>query len=317
MSIAKAYDVAYVRFRAPDLEKMRTFLLDFGMVDAVPEQAADRLFMRGSGRAPFVHATELGEPGFVALGVWVRDRADLENLAAHDGKAVEPLDTPGGGFVVRLTDPDGFLIEAVWGQDMPSPIARTVPFPDPWNHAGEHPRIGHFRRVKQGASHVQRLGHCALSVTNFPRSEQWYKDRFGIVTSDEVQPAPGVATGAFMRADRGDEPCDHHTILLFELPGGAPAQLMHTAFEVADVDDLMAGHDHLMQAGWSSFWGVGRHLLGSQVFDYWKDPWGHEIEHWTDGDQLRTADGGGIVGLAEVLGGQWGPPNPVLKTMMK
>lgn len=316
MSVAKAYDVAYVRFRAPDLRKMRAFLLDFGMVDAVPEQTADRLFMRGSGRAPFVHATELGEPGFAALGIWVRDRSDLERLAAHDGKTIEPLDAPGGGYVVRLTDPDGFLIEAVWGQEMPTSVERTVPFPDPWNHSGLHPRVGSFRRVKQGASHVMRLGHCALSVTNFRRSEKWYKERFGIVTSDEVQPAPGVSTGAFMRADRGDEPCDHHTILLFELPD-APAQLMHTAFEVADIDDLMTGHDHLKQAGWCSFWGVGRHLLGSQVFDYWKDPWGHEIEHWTDGDQLRTADGGGIVGLAEVLGGQWGPPNPVLKTLMK
>jgi hypothetical protein len=43
MSIAKAVDVAYVRFRAPDLERMRNFLLDFGMVDSVPEQAAERI----------------------------------------------------------------------------------------------------------------------------------------------------------------------------------------------------------------------------------------------------------------------------------
>jgi catechol 2,3-dioxygenase-like lactoylglutathione lyase family enzyme len=316
MSVAKAYDVAYVRFRAPDLEKMRSFLLDFGMVDAVNEQAADRIYMRGCGRAPFLHTTELGEQGFAGLGVWVRDRADLERLAEHDGTIVERLDAPGGGLVVRLTDPDGYLIEAVAEQELAASIERNAPKSAPWNQAGEYPRIGSFRRVKQGASHVQRLGHCALSVTNFKLSEKWYKDRFGFLTSDEVQPAPGVATGAFMRADRGDEPCDHHTILLFEMPG-APAQLMHTAFEVADVDDLMTGHDHLMEAGWNSYWGIGRHILGSQVFDYWKDPWDHEIEHWTDGDQLRTADGGGVAGLDLVLGGQWGPPNPVLKLLMK
>lgn len=314
MSIAKAYDVAFVRFRVPDLDTMRRFLTDFGMVDATPEGETERLFMRGTGRAPFVHATERGEPAFVALGIWVRDRADLERLAAHDGVPVETLDAPGGGLVVRLTDPDGFLIEAVAEQAEQPPVDRAVPFPEPWNHGGEHPRIARFRRVKQGASHVLRLGHCVLGVSNFRRSEQWYKERFGFVTSDEVQPEPGVAIGAFMRADRGDEPCDHHTVFLFERPG-APAQFMHSAFEVADVDDLMAGHAHLMAAGWHAHWGVGRHILGSQVFDYWNDPWGHEIEHWTDGDQLRTADGGGIVGLEELLGGQWGPPNPVLEEM--
>jgi len=316
MSIAKAYDVAYVRFRAPDLAKMRSFLLDFGMVDAVSEPSPDSLFMRGTGGAPFVHATELGEPGFVALGIWVRDHGDLERLAARDGTVVERLDAPGGGLVVRLTDPDGFLIEAVAEQQKPAPIERVLPFPVPWNHAGEHPRIASFRRVVQGPSHVQRLGHCVLGVTDFRRSEQWYKERFGFLTSDEIQPAPGIAIGAFMRADRGDEPCDHHTLFLFQRPG-APAQFMHSAFEVSDVDDLMAGHDHLMQAGWDSHWGVGRHILGSQIFDYWNDPWGHEIEHWTDGDQLRAADGGGIAGLGELLGGQWGPPNPVLAELMK
>jgi catechol 2,3-dioxygenase-like lactoylglutathione lyase family enzyme len=288
------------------------------MADSVAEQPPGRLFMRGTGVAPFVHASEEGEAGFAALGIWVRGRADLEQLAAHDGLAVEPLDAPGGGLVVRLTDPDGFLIEAVAEQERLAPVERTLPYPEPWNHAGEHPRIASFRRVKQGPSHVQRLGHCVLGVTNFRRSEQWYKERFGFVTSDEIQPEPGVAIGAFMRADRGEEPCDHHTLFLFERPGGgAPAQFMHSAFEVADVDDLMTGHDYLKQAGWHPHWGVGRHILGSQIFDYWNDPFGHEIEHWTDGDQLRTADGGGIVGLGELLGGQWGPPNPVLAQLMK
>ena len=316
MSIAKAYDVAHVRFRAPDLDKMRAFLLDFGMVDSVAEQPAGHLFMRGTGRAPFLHATEQGDPGFAALGIWVRDRADLERLAAHDGAAVEPFDAPGGGLVVRLTDPDGFLIEAIAEQQPLSPVERIAPTPEPWNHAGEYPRIGRFRRVVQGPSHVQRLGHCVFGVSNFRASEQWYKERFGFVTSDEIQPAPGVAIGAFLRADRGDEPCDHHTIFLFERPG-APAQFMHSAFEVVDIDDLMAGHDHLVSGGWHAHWGVGRHILGSQIFDYWNDPWGHEIEHWTDGDKLRTSDGGGIAGMGELLGGQWGPPNPVIAELMK
>jgi len=36
-------------------------------------------------------------------------------------------------------------------------------------------------------------------------------------------------------------------------------------------------------------WGVGRHNLGAQVFDYWADPWRHVHEHWTDTDLLNFA----------------------------
>jgi hypothetical protein len=35
--------------------------------------------------------------------------------------------------------------------------------------------------------------------------------------------------------------------------------------------------------------GIGRHVLGSQLFDYWFDPDGMEFEHYTDGD-VFTAD---------------------------
>jgi catechol 2,3-dioxygenase-like lactoylglutathione lyase family enzyme len=307
MSVTKAVDVAFVRFKAPDLELMHKFLLDFGMVDVGPPQPKDgRIYMRGEGSSPFVYALELGEPGFAGFGIWVKDRADLERLAAHDNVPVQALDSPGGGFCVRLTDPDGFVVEVVAGQEKAPVIA--APKTEPWNQGGDYPRIGRFRRVRRGASHVQRLGHVVLAATNFRRSEAWYKERFGLITSDEIQPEPGVAVGAFMRCDRGDDPCDHHTLFLFEAPFG-PC-FMHAAFEVRDLDDLMAGHDHLKRAGCSPHWGVGRHILGSQVFDYWLDPWGHEMEHWTDGDKLRAADGGGIGFVKDLLTVQWGMRSP-------
>ena len=306
MSITKAVDVAFVRFRAPDLDLMHRFLLDFGMADAGAQPEGGPLYMRGGKGGPFVHVTERGEPGFAGFGIWVKDRADLDRLAAHDGVPVEALDAPGGGFRVRLTDPDGFTVEAVAGQTLAPPV--SAPASEPWNQAGDYPRISRFRRVGRGPAHVQRLGHVVLGVTNFRRSEAWYKERFGLITSDEIRPAPDVAIGAFFRCDRGDDPSDHHTLFLFQAPN-APT-FMHSAFEVADLDDLMAGHDHLKRAGYKAFWGIGRHILGSQVFDYWYDPWGHEIEHWTDGDKLRAADGGGIGAVKDLLDVQWGMPIP-------
>jgi catechol 2,3-dioxygenase-like lactoylglutathione lyase family enzyme len=318
MSLVKAWDVAYVRFSAPDLVRMRAFLLDFGLSDAsTPDGDSDRLFMRGGGRQPFLHSTTLGPPGFAGFGVQLTSETDLRELAAAEGCPVETLDAPGGGLVVRLTDPDGYRVEAVFGQ---KPV-EALPGPPrlPWNDGGVIDRPSRFRRVAKGPSHVLRLGHVVLGVTDFRRSEAWYKERFGLITSDEIQPAPGHAIGAFMRCDRGETPCDHHTIFILQRPGPPPptAAFMHAAFEVAGLDDLMAGHAHLERAKAEAAWGVGRHLLGSQVFDYWKDPWGHEVEHWTDGDQLRARDGGGIASIPDLIGVQWGmpiPPHPGVPT---
>lgn len=72
----------------------------------------------------------------------------------------------------------------------------------------------------------------------------------------------------------------------------------------------MCGHDWLKERGRHHEWGVGRHLLGSQIFDYWRDPWGHTLEHWTDGDLLDTAWGSRTATMQEALQTQWGPPPP-------
>ena len=84
----------------------------------------------------------------------------------------------------------------------------------------------------------------------------------------------------------------------------------HAAFEVADLDDLMAGHERLKASGHTAEWGIGRHILGSQIFDYWRDPWGHTLEHWTDGDLFNAQDGSNTASLQDLLGVQWGPTPP-------
>ena len=153
-----------------------------------------------------------------------------------------------------------------------------------------------------------------LNVADFRRSERWYKERFGFITSDEIEAAPGLAIGAFMRCDRGDTPTDHHTLFLAQLPG--ELGILHAAFEVANLDDLMLGHDHLKGRGRQAAWGVGRHIMGSQVFDYWKDPFGNELEHWTDGDLFTAADPPQKMPMSALLAVQWGAPNPLFAGRM-
>lgn len=304
MSVLKVEDVAYVRFRAPDLVQMRDFLEDFGL--AIVAAADRRLVARGAGPAPVAHVTELGEPGFAGVAFQAASVADVERLAVAEGATVDDLDLPGGGKVVRLSDPDGNNVEIVAGQATAPPL--DIPSPQPWNLAAERRRLRATKRIPAGPAHVIRLGHVVLNVSDFRASERWYKDRFGFITSDEIQVSPEFSLGAFLRCDRGDTPTDHHSLFLAQGPNGPGFN--HAAFEVVDLDDLMLGHQRLKDAGRHSEWGVGRHILGSQVFDYWRDPWGHTVEHWTDGDVFTAADGSGVATLQDLLGVQWGPSAP-------
>jgi catechol 2,3-dioxygenase-like lactoylglutathione lyase family enzyme len=300
----KIQDIAYVRFSAPNLDEMETFLAEFGMVRA--QRTANALYVRGLDGDPFLHVTHLGEPRFLAVGFEAASIRDLEVLAREEKAAIDPLDGPGGGSVVRLTDPNGFQIEVVAGRTAAARI--DAPARLPLNSAHAAPRLNTVNRIAKGASHVERIGHCVLNVKDFRESEAWYKSRFGLITSDEINlESPKKVLGAFLRCDRGPIPSDHHT--LFLLGTGKPG-FNHAAFEVADFDDLMCGHDFLEEKGRRHEWGVGRHLLGSQIFDYWRDPWGHTVEHWTDGDLLDAAWGSRKSSIGEVTATQWGPMPP-------
>ena len=299
----KADDIAFVRFSAPDLDQMETFLNDFGMVRAARDEQT--LYMRGEGSDPFIHVTYKGDPGFAGVAFRALSVADLEKLAGKAGAKVEALEGPGGGKVVRLKDPDGFSVEAVAGREAAPAVA-----PPPaaiLNDARAQTRANAPKRVRQGASHIRRLGHCVLNVSNFRASEAWYKEHFGFITSDEIKMSPEFSLGAFMRCDRGEKPADHHT--LFLLGTGAP-KFNHAAYEVTDLDDLMSGHDLLKDKAYRHQWGVGRHFLGSQIFDYWRDPWGHTLEHWTDGDVLTASWGSREATPMDLMGVQWGMKMP-------
>ena len=303
MPVIKVEDIAHVRFAAPDLSVMRSFLEDFGLTCFTGD---GRLYGKGSDGRPFAHVTEPGEAAFLAVGLRAASIADLEHLAAHEGVTCEPLNEPGGGKVVRLKDPDGYLVEVVAGQtrEAPAPV-----FAPQFNSAAEKPRQRATIRLNPAPAHVRRIGHAVLKVSDFRTSEKWWKERFGFLTSDEIEAAEDVPLGAFMRCDRGDVLSDHHTIFLAQLPG--ELGLLHAAFEVESLDDLMLGHEHLKARKREAAWGIGRHIMGSQIFDYWKDPFGNELEHWTDGDLFTAADPPTKQTMQALLAVQWGSPHPM------
>ena len=51
-------------------------------------------------------------------------------------------------------------------------------------------------------------------------------------------------------------------------------------------------------------------MLGSQIFDYWRDPWGQKHEHYADGDLFDAAQLPGYHVLDRAGLYQWGPDLP-------
>ena len=264
--------------------------------------------MRGSDPDHHIHVTEKGEPGFIGFAYYATSEEDLERLSNASGASgVEDIDEPGGGRRVRLTEPNGYQIEVVHGIDTLEPIG--VPFQEV--NSGAHPenRAGELMRIHTGPSRVKRIGHGVMGSPKVLETVSWFRETLGMVRSDDVYAgSEDNIIGSFNRCDQGDAFVDHH---VFFCMTNEKAGLNHLSFEVHDVDDVFTGHEYLRGLDkYEHMWGLGRHLLGSQVYDYWADPWGRVHEHWADSDRLNVANGGTLISAEDGLVSQWGEGPP-------
>jgi catechol 2,3-dioxygenase-like lactoylglutathione lyase family enzyme len=301
----RAQALAHLTFARPDLAAAERFLTDFGLRTVA--LSPQTLLMRAADDAPVCYVVRReAQPRFVGFALRVAARSDLERLARlPTASAIEPLRLPGGGEAVRLTDPSGFQVEAVFGQQKTATLAHRAPLP--LNEPGRARRVNATHRLVATAPEVLKLGHVVLEVADFQATCAWYAQHFGFIPSD-VQVLPdGTPAVTFMRLDLGSTPADHHTLALAQ--GFMPAY-SHSAFEVVDADAVGMGHRVLRERGWKHAWGMGRHILGSQLFDYWEDAHGAKHEHYCDGD-LFTADvPTGVHLLTRAAMAQWGQRMP-------
>lgn len=286
-AIIKADDLAYILFCKSDLKEQKQFLNDFGMTLAA--ETEHTIYMRGSGPLPFFYAAyhpgcieerKHKKNGYAGIGFSVNNESDIIKISQATQTPIKPIDGPGGGKRVRLHDPDGFIVDIVWGRQPVERLVTRSTLPEV-NTQFEKKRINTPVRTPIQPSELERLGHCVLSVTDFESSMNWYMQHTGIVPTDVLCLEDGTPALSFNRLDRGSQPADHHAFVLIQ---DVEAQYRHSAYETIDIDSIGQGQQFLKWKGWKHFWGMGRHTLGSQIFDYWLDPEGDELEHYADGD---------------------------------
>jgi hypothetical protein len=267
--------ISYGRLSAPDLGVMQQFLEDFGLVTV--HRDAKRLYMRGTGDAPFIHVTELGEAGTVAFGYEAVDESVLHDFVKSGAaRSVDPIDEPGGGKRVILAAPDGFEIEIVSGREVAPPLPPR-----------EYVRGPQGASIRRGPSRVRRVSHGVVTSPQIQQTLDWYHATLGLIPSDEIYAGtPDNRLGVFSRLDHGDQPVDHHVIFVVR---HQKAGAHHLSFEVENADDIFMGHDYLQRLGrYEHIRGISRHALGAQLFDYWMSPFEQIHEHWISSEHMTV-----------------------------
>jgi len=299
--LIKVAGLAWLEFEKPDLDQAEQFLTDFGFT--VADRTPEMLLLRGrrTGTACLLVRRGSGSR-FAGVAFQAAARDDLDRLARGTGGTIAPHS---GGHAVMLRDPSGFPVQVVYGIREHPALPERVPLA--LNFGPDPERVNATQRPARRPAEIERLGHVVLGTTRFRSALDWYLDTLGLIVSDFLyldgrrERGPAMA---FIRCDQGSVPTDHHTLAMLLQPR---TEYVHSAYQVTDLDEVAASGEYLRERGYRHAWGIGRHIQGSQIFDYWRDPDRLMFEHYADGDVFDcTAEPGwaplSVSGLA-----QWGP----------
>jgi hypothetical protein len=303
--VIKVHDIAWLEFEKPDLLRAEAFAQAFGFSTLL--RTPDQLQLRGTdAAAPCVIVRRGPRSRFLGTAFTAPDEIDVLRLADALSAPTRALPESIGGLAVDLVDPSGIPVHVVAAiRDLP---ALPPQMPHRLNLGDTASRVNRTQRPPRLPARVQRLGHVVLQSTTYAATLNWYLDTLGMIVSDFLY-FPGQRTlgptMSFIRCDRGTTPADHHTLALALGPSN---RYVHSAYQVCDLDALAAGGEYLRECGYQRSWGIGRHIQGSQIFDYWRDSDGFLVEHFTDGDMFdHTLEPGWAEFTASALA-QWGPP---------
>lgn len=303
--LIKVTGLAWLEFDKPDLVRAERFAHAFGLYTASAD--ADQIRLRGTeAGSPCVILRRGPRSRFRGLALRAGDESDVRRLADKTGMPVNPLPEGIGGVGVGLVDPGGTPVTVVAGLHELAALPAQRPLVV--NSGQQTPRVNTAQRPPREPAAVARLGHVVLQSTTYRKTLDWYLDHFGLIVSDFQYYAGQRDRGptmSFIRCDQGATPSDHHTLAMAL---GPVNRYIHSAYEVSDLDALAAGGEYLRDRGYLRSWGIGRHIQGSQIFDYWRDPDGFLVEHYTDGDVFDNTVATGWAPFTASGLAQWGPP---------
>lgn len=212
------------------------------------------------GPAPSIRETVYG----------VADEQTLEQIADELGRDREVI-RGSDGSVHSIDDMGfaiGFQLSVRRAFDAPADLTNSP------GHAPQRPT--NMPGVIPNMKPVPRtLSHVVYFVPDAEKAEAFYSERLGFITTDRF-----TGVGPFMRPAGLD---DHHSLFMIQTPPHMKG-VEHFTFHMGSGTEVLVAGTNFVNKGYTSFWGPGRHIFGSNWFWYFNSPLGCHIEYDADMD---------------------------------
>lgn len=278
----------HVDLAVPDYATQRDFYTNLWGLTEVETDGELSYFAAEGSDEPFIVRLRQDDGKRVdVIGLGAADRASVDRLAQQLGSdGVQLLSEPGdlatygGGYGFRFFDGDGRTLE----------VSCDV----------EH-RVA--REIEPLESIPRKLSHVVLNSPDPEGTVAWYLQHLGVAISDQLT-LPGMGDLMwFLRCNPF-----HHTFAVVRAPH---CSLHHLSFEMRGIEENLFGTGRLLRAGVERIWGPGKHLAGSNMFNYFLDPSGNTMEYTTQLDVLdeHTWEPHKYSLAEPIVADQWGTAN--------
>ena len=266
------HSLDHFTLEVPDLAEARRFYEAFGL-DVRPHGpnldlktfGHDHVWgvVKGGDRKRLSHAT---------FGAFEEDLPVLRRRLKDAGVDLLPAAPEAeGGNGLWFRDPVGMLVELRVAEKS-SPADKDCSPPAPGVVAAR----GNTGRANVHRVTPKRLAHVLFFTPDIEASIAFYTQVLGLRLSDHG----GMV--AFLHGIHGS---DHHLIALAHSPEGVGYH--HSSWDVSSVEEVGQGAMQMKLAGYGKDgWGLGRHVAGSNYFQYVRDPWNSYAEYSFDIDYV-------------------------------
>ncbi|AYN97005.1 glyoxalase [Pseudomonas sp. LTJR-52] len=266
----------YLVFGVDDLEACTQYLVDYGLKPVDVTSQGGRFEALDGTAVVLRHKDDTSLPPAMETATMLRETvygvADEETLQAIETElAKDRAVVWGKDGVLRCMDNMGFALGFQISQRRPIalPSERV-------NAPGDTPRRppNQLGASTDMAALPRSLSHVVYFVPDYAKAESFY-ERLGFVCTDRF-----ADVGPFLRPAGT---LDHHTLFLIQTPPFMKG-IEHFTFHMGGPTEMMTAGSRFVEKGYQSFWGPGRHQLGSNWFWYFNSPLGCHVEYDADMD---------------------------------
>jgi catechol 2,3-dioxygenase-like lactoylglutathione lyase family enzyme len=263
-------------FGVDDVAACTQYLTDYGLAPLDITAAGGRFEALDGTSIVLLHKDDpslpppMGTASMLRKTVYgVGDAATLAVIAAELGKDREVKKLADGSF--EAVDDMGFVL------GFQITVRRPFSRPAEAINAPGAPvqRPANIVAVDEDAVILPRtLSHVVYFVPDVAKAEAFY-ERLGFRCTDRF-----IGAGPFLQPAGS---LDHHSLFLIQTPPFMKG-CEHFTFHLAGPTELMQAGNRFVNKGYQSFWGPGRHRLGSNWFWYFNSPLGCHVEYDADMD---------------------------------